>query len=153
MSKTDLNKILHCDFLLNIGRRRKNKNRWRINASPHSGCRIRNVGPESNQDVGKQMIVTDSSTLIIKYKNKWLEEFLRFRRSENDWDILLFTKKEESFGLPWPMLVKRWIRYADCFGGGFAATDDDYDGYDFVDDETTTKIGKVFSISIRVASH
>lgn len=33
------------------------------------------------------------------------------------------------------MLVKSWIRYAGGCGGRFAATDDDYDGYDFADDD------------------
>jgi hypothetical protein len=28
------------------------------------------------------------------------------------------------------MLVKSWIHYAGGCGGGFAAADDDYDGYD-----------------------
>jgi len=40
------------------------------------------------------MVITDTSTLITKYKNKWLEEFIRFRRSENVWNFLFFTKKE-----------------------------------------------------------
>jgi hypothetical protein len=44
------------------------------------------------------MVITDTSTLITKYKDKCLEEFLRFRRSENAWDFLFFTKKEGKEG-------------------------------------------------------
>ena len=103
MSKTDLNKILHCDFFYGISDpegKTKTDNRERINASPRSGCRIRNVGPEGSEDVGQQMVITDTNTLITKYKNKWLEEFLTFRRSENAWDFLFVTKKEGRFILP-----------------------------------------------------
>lgn len=37
------------------------------------------------------------------------------------------------------MLVKSWIRYAGGFGGGFAATDGDCDGYDFAYEDATTE--------------